>query len=88
MVITQEVIDHLSWWHSIDFGNGVVSKGAKSTSLISKQADLALKYGVEGRSVLDIGAWDGAISFEAERRGASRVVAADSHAWDEQKTIF
>jgi tRNA (mo5U34)-methyltransferase len=32
--------------------------------------------------VLDVGAWDGFFSFEAERRGAQRVVAADSFAWD------
>ena len=34
-----------------------------------------------GRSVLDIGAWDGYYSFLAERRGASRVVALDHYAW-------
>ena len=34
-----------------------------------------------GRTVLDIGAWDGFFSFEAERRGASRVVAADHYSW-------
>ena len=31
--------------------------------------------------MLDIGAWDGYYSFEAERRGASRVVALDHYAW-------
>ena len=31
--------------------------------------------------MLDIGAWDGALSFEAERRGASRVLATDSFCW-------
>jgi len=31
--------------------------------------------------VLDIGAWDGAFSFECERRGARRVVAADYFVW-------
>jgi tRNA (mo5U34)-methyltransferase len=34
-----------------------------------------------GTSVLDIGAWDGFFSFEAERRGASRVLATDSFIW-------
>ncbi len=36
---------------------------------------------LSGMSVLDIGAWDGAYSFEAERRGAKRVVALDSFCW-------
>jgi tRNA (mo5U34)-methyltransferase len=31
--------------------------------------------------VLDIGAWDGFFSFEAERRGAKRVLATDSFCW-------
>ena len=35
-----------------------------------------------GRSVLDIGAYDGFYSFESERRGAERVVAADSWSWN------
>jgi tRNA (mo5U34)-methyltransferase len=34
--------------------------------------------------VLDIGAWDGFFSFEAERRGASRVLAADHYSWSGQ----
>ena len=33
-------------------------------------------------SVLDVGAWDGFFSFEAERRGAARVLAIDSFSWE------
>ena len=36
---------------------------------------------LSGKTVLDIGAWDGFFSFEAERRRASRVVACDYYAW-------
>jgi tRNA (mo5U34)-methyltransferase len=36
---------------------------------------------VRGKSVLDIGAWDGKFSFLAERAGASSVVALDHYAW-------
>jgi len=36
---------------------------------------------MEGKTFLDIGAWDGFFSFEAERRGASRVLATDSFVW-------
>src|SRR5215212_3755329 len=44
-------------------------------------ARLNLPASLAGQSVLDIGAWDGFFSFEAERRGASRVVAADYYSW-------
>ena len=43
---------------------------------------MALPDDFSGKSVLDIGAWDGAYSFAAERRGASRVVAVDSFCWN------
>ncbi len=36
---------------------------------------------LRGKTVLDIGAWDGFFSFEAERRGAARVVAVEWYAW-------
>ena len=42
---------------------------------------LDLPASLEGLTVLDIGAWDGFFSFECERRGASRVVAADYYSW-------
>lgn len=37
---------------------------------------------LRGWSVLDVGAWHGFFSFECERRGADRVLAIDSYAWD------
>ena len=66
----------IDWWHRIDLGHGIVTPGRGGTSEILLQrarfpADLT------GKTVLDIGAWDGFFSFEAERRGASRVVAVD-----------
>jgi len=36
---------------------------------------------LDGLSVLDVGAWDGYFSFEAERRGAARVLATDYFSW-------
>ena len=43
---------------------------------------LDLPQDLTGWSVLDIGAWHGYFSFECERRGADRVLATDSFAWD------
>jgi tRNA (mo5U34)-methyltransferase len=36
---------------------------------------------MRGRTVLDVGTWDGFFAFECERRGAE-VVATDSYVWD------
>src|SRR5689334_14317903 len=47
------------WWHSIDLGDGVVTHGHKSRELLANEwANLRLG-GLRGKSVLDLGAWDG-----------------------------
>jgi tRNA (mo5U34)-methyltransferase len=69
----------IRWYHSIDLGNGVVTPGADNTAF--RLPRLGLPSSLAGKSVLDIGAWDGFFSFEAERRGAARVVAADYYSW-------
>ncbi|MGH9035559.1 MAG: class I SAM-dependent methyltransferase, partial [Acidimicrobiia bacterium] len=75
--ITQADADALGWYHTIDLGHGVVTKGMSDT--IPLDGD---KFpDVKGKSVLDIGAWDGYYSFESERRGARRVVALDHYVW-------
>jgi tRNA (mo5U34)-methyltransferase len=82
MSVTQAEADALvPWFHSIHLGGEVVTKGVKSVDTIRREADVAFRYGVCGKSVLDLGAWDGAFSFEAERRGAARVVACDHFCW-------
>lgn len=53
----------------------------KTLAMIKAEADVYFKHGVAGKSVLDIGAWDGAFSFEAERRGARDVLATDDFCW-------
>jgi tRNA (mo5U34)-methyltransferase len=70
--------DSLSWFHSIDLGNGVVTKGLSDKNATIRKDQLP---DFARRSVLDIGAWDGYYSFLAERNGASRVVALDHYAW-------
>src|ERR671915_2562340 len=69
----------LPWYHTIDLGNGVVTAGVDDTA--HRLAKLDLPKSLAGLTVLDIGAWDGFFSFECERRGASRVVAADYYSW-------
>jgi tRNA (mo5U34)-methyltransferase len=69
-----------SWFHTIDLGNGVRTPGQKDT--IAEVEHLRLPADLSGLSVLDIGAYDGFYSFEAERRGAARVVATDAWTWN------
>jgi tRNA (mo5U34)-methyltransferase len=71
--------DSLRWYHTIDLGQGVVTRGVDNSP--ERLARVHLPSDLSGRSVLDIGAWDGFFSFEAERRQASRVVATDHYAW-------
>ena len=69
------------WFHAIDVGHGIITPGFKSAPLLQKElASLSLPD-LHGKTVLDIGAWDGFYSFEAERRGATRVVALDHYMW-------
>jgi tRNA (mo5U34)-methyltransferase len=69
------------WWHSIDLGNGRITRGHKSHATLAAELGALRLPSLAGKSVLDIGAWDGYFSFAAERLGASRVVALDYYVW-------
>lgn len=73
----RERVAAVKWHHAIDLGNGIVTPGRAGADTIPLDTLPAF----EGRSVLDVGAWDGYYSFLAERSGASRVVALDHYAW-------
>ncbi len=68
-------------FHTHVFPDGDVMPGMKSTEMLQAEADVIFKHGVAGKTVVDVGAWDGFFSFEAERRGASRVLATDNFCW-------
>lgn len=68
------------WWHSIDLGDRV-TPGHKSPELLDFEWRRLQLDDLDGRSVLDIGCWDGYFSFRAEREGAARVVALDHYVW-------
>lgn len=73
-------VESRTWFHSIDLGNGIVTPGQKDTP--TEAAVMQIPADLTGKTVLDIGAYDGFYSFEAERRGAARVVAADHWTWN------
>jgi len=73
-------VAELRWHHSIDLGHGIVTPGQDNSA--RKLQRLKLPDSFQGKTVLDVGAWDGFFSFEAERRGAQRVLATDSYSWN------
>lgn len=77
-------VNGLPWHHQIDFGDGILSPGNTKIEALRARAEIYFKIGIKGKSLLDIGCWDGFNSFEAKRRGASRVLATDHFAWSDQ----
>lgn len=76
--LARRIRAHPWWFHTVDLGDGLVTDGAPTSPVLSAPGAIP---DVKGHSVLDIGAWDGKYSFEAERAGASRVVALDHYVW-------
>jgi tRNA (mo5U34)-methyltransferase len=77
-----EKVESLNWFHSINLGDGIVTSGVKTRYEISREADaIFTKVSVRGRSVVDIGAWNGGFTVEAKRRGAGRMLAIDTDLW-------
>lgn len=75
----QAEVEKINWFHRINLGQGLITPGVDDSP--KKLARLKMPLSLEGKTVLDIGAWDGFFAFEAERRGAKRVLAVDSFAW-------
>lgn len=69
----------IRWFHTMDLGQGVQTDGITDTRYRLNLIDMP--ESLSGLTVLDVGAWDGFFSFEAERRGAKRVVASDHYSW-------
>ena len=76
----REEVAQVKWWHQINLGDGIVTPGRNDSR--KHLASIRLPEDLSGKSVLDVGTWDGFYAFEAERRGATRVVAMDSYCWN------
>ncbi|HTC73335.1 MAG TPA: DUF1698 domain-containing protein [Solirubrobacteraceae bacterium] len=72
------LVDSYTWHHQIDLGRGIVTPGQDRSA---RKLEALQLPALTGKSVLDVGAWDGYFSFAAERLGAARVVALDSVIW-------
>lgn len=63
------------WYHCVDLGDGVVTRGAFDTRATLDKIPFPKSF--EGKRCLDVGTWDGFFAFEMERRGAASVTAVD-----------
>src|SRR5262245_38732435 len=63
------------WWQRFELAPGVWTPG--NDHLRTLLAESAVPADLAGKSVLDIGTANGAVCFEMERRGASRIVGVD-----------
>ena len=78
-----EKINQYFWWHSIELRDGIVTPGKRKLALMEYYARTIFNPVVlHGKSVLDIGAWNGGFTIEACRRGASSVLAVDHYTWN------
>jgi tRNA (mo5U34)-methyltransferase len=76
-------IDDYFWWHSIRLNSGRITPGQKTIECMDRETNGTFdQLDLRGRTVLDIGAWNGGFSIEAKRRGADRVVALDGAVWN------
>lgn len=70
--------DSLFWWHRIPLTSDYTTPGECPHG---NESDFESRFGLPkdltGKTVLDIGGWDGLFSFEAEKRGASEVDMID-----------
>lgn len=78
----QRRIDEIRWYHEFSFPNGLraisttpdITDHRRIWRFIEEQLD---RLDFRGKTVVDIGCWDGYWSFYAERRGARHVLATD-----------
>ncbi|MDH4143971.1 MAG: DUF1698 domain-containing protein [Acidimicrobiia bacterium] len=76
----RRAVEGRDWFHTFDFGRGVRTAGYDDT--LAKLGHLHLPSDMTGRTVLDVGTYDGFFAFECERRGAEDVLATDSWTWN------
>ena len=84
----QEIMQRINsikggWFHCIDLGNNIITPGGQSINeSLKKIKDVS--NDLTGKTVLDVGCWEGFFSFEAEKRGA-KVLATDHYVWHDSR---
>jgi tRNA (mo5U34)-methyltransferase len=76
------------WYHSIELAPGIVTPGRAPLEHWEAALRSLQLPDLHGKSVLDIGAYDGFFSFAVERLGAARVVALDHYVWSADMAAY
>ncbi len=92
----QQGVDALGpWFHKIELPQGVTTKttdnfgeGAKHPLPTYARLKDVIPADLTGKTVLDVGCNAGFYSFEARRRGASRVLGAEARSWHVRQARF
>lgn len=78
----KELANSLKWWHRIRLSSDpeYITKGMVDHGVGNDvETRFGLPANMTGMKVLDVGAYDGLFSFEAEKRGAQFVAAIDTY---------
>ena len=73
-----EIACQSDWFHCIDLGGGICTPGSDGDHSQRKLGMMKMPESLRGKRVLDVGCCEGFFSFDAERRGADRVLAVDT----------
>jgi len=78
----QHRIDSVYWYHEFEFPNGLIARSKMPDVVLHRRVWSHIRQQLDqidfrGKTVLDLGCWDGYWSFYAEQRGAKRVLATD-----------
>ncbi len=91
----QARIDAVAWYHDFDFAHGLKARAKAPAAEIHRPMWRFIETQLDavdfrGKTVLDLGCWDGYWSFYAERRGARSVLAADdaSQNWSDGRGVY
>ncbi len=70
------------WHHTLRLLPDLIVEGGKTAEMLEAEREAILGIvDLAGRSVVDVGTWNGYFAFEAKRAGARQVIATDSYVW-------
>lgn len=66
----RSLVESVKWYHSFKLRDGLETPGVSEFNAAAAADALGIPSDLTGLRALDIGAWDGPLTFELERRGA------------------